>query len=191
MAALGLAGALGTWLGGFLTQYLLRRTRLAPILVSALGATLAAPLLFIGITTTNISLMFAAFLIANVFQTFYLGPMFGVTQSVVSLRLRATSIGILLFIINLIGYGMGPPFIGYMADVFTNAQLATTVAAETLSAKCSFVDANLTQVMRETCQQAKAYGMKIACLITIIFYLLAAVVFLTAGRFLKSDLVHS
>lgn len=189
MAALGLAGAMGTWLGGFFTQYLLRRTLLAPVLVSAIGVTLCVPFLITGISTTNIHIMFGAFLIANIFQTFYLGPMFSVTQSVVSLRVRATSIGILLFVINLIGYGMGPPFIGYMADLFTSSHLVTLAAPEILNAKCSFVDASLSEALRTTCLAAKAYGMKIACLITVMFYLLAAVAFFISARFLKKDLV--
>lgn len=190
MAALGLAGAFGTWLGGFFTQQLLLRTLLAPVLVSAIGVTICVPFLIVGLTTTDVNIMFGAFLIANVFQTFYLGPMFSVSQSVVSLRVRATAIGILLFIINLIGYGMGPPFIGYMADVFTSSHLALVAAPEILTAKCSFVDPNLTEVLRNTCIDAKTYGMKIACIITVMFYLLAALGFLASSRFLKKDLLN-
>ena len=188
MAAFGLAGAAGTWLGGFFTQYLLNRSSLAPILVCALGATICVPLLITGITSSSITLMFWAFLIANLFQTFYLGPMFSVTQSVVSLRVRATSIGILLFIINLIGYGLGPPLIGFVADVFTNSHLANAGASDILNAKCSFVDTNLSEALRNTCQQAKTHGIKIACLIAAMFFAVSAVTFLLSGRYLKKDL---
>lgn len=85
---------------------------------------------------------------------------------------------------------MGPPFIGYMADVFTSSYLALVSAPEILTAKCSFVDDSLSQVLRTSCMDAKAYGMKIACLITVMFYLLAAVVFLASTRFLKKDIVQ-
>jgi len=94
-----------------------------------------------------------------------------------------------LFIINLIGYGIGPPFIGFMADFFTNSHLATSVVSETLNSKCNFADASLSQPLRDACLQAKTYGMKTACLIIVVFYVLAAVVFSMSGRFLKKDTV--
>ena len=191
MAVFGVAGAIGTWLGGFSTQYLLKRTFLAPILVPTIACLVVVPLMIVGFSTVNLSVMFWAFLIAGVFQTVYLGPMFSVTQSVVSVRVRATSIGILLFIINLIGYGLGPPLIGLLADFFTNSYLATSTASEVLTAKCNFSDANLSQLLKDTCLQAKTYGMRTACLITISFFFLASLFFLFSGRFLKNDLAQA
>ena len=191
MAAFGVAGAAGTFLGGFFTQHLLKRTQLAPVLVSAMGAALCLPLLITGILTTNITLMFWAFLISAIFPTFYLGPMFSVTQSVVSLRVRATAVGILLFIINLIGYGMGPPFIGFVADLFTQSNLAASAASGTLDATCNFVDPNLTDSLRNICQDAKTYGIKMACLSVSVFFVLSAVMFLVSGKYLKNDLYQA
>ena len=189
MAVFGVAGAIGTWLGGFATQYFLKRTVLAPILVPAFACLVVVPLMIIGFLTVNLNLMFWMFLISGVFQTVYLGPMFSVTQSVVSVRVRATSIGILLFIINLIGYGIGPPLIGLLADFFTNSYLATSTASEVLTAKCNFSDANLSQLLKDTCLQAKTYGMRTACLITISFFFLASLFFTASARHLTKDMV--
>jgi len=189
MAVFGVAGAIGTWLGGFSTQYLLKRTLLAPIIVPAIACLIVVPLMVVGFSTVNLNVMFWTFLISGVFQTVFLGPMFSVTQSVVNLRVRATSIGILLFIINLIGYGVGPPLIGLLADFFTNSYLVTASATDVLTAKCNFTDASLTQALQDTCKQAKTYGMKTACLITISFFAMASVMFLVSGRFLKKDMV--
>ena len=191
MAVFGVAGAVGTWLGGFATQYFLKRTFLAPIIVPAVSCLAVVPLMVVGFSTVNLSVMFWAFLIVGVFQTVFLGPMFSVTQSVISVRVRATSIGILLFIINLIGYGLGPPLVGLLADSFTNSYLATSAASEVLTAKCNFSDANLSQVLQDTCLQAKTYGMKIACLIAVSFFFLASLFFLFSGRFLKNDLAQA
>ena len=191
MAPLSFAGAMGTWLGGFCTQYLLKRTVLAPIIVCMAGTAISVPLLFLGLTATNITVMFVLFLIANVFQTFFLGPMFSVTQSVVSLRVRATAVGILLFVLNLIGYGFGPPFIGFMADVFTSSHLAALSAPEILTAKCSFVDLSLSETLRATCQEAKQYGIKMACMIAAMFFGLASLLFIYSTRHLKQDLVQN
>lgn len=188
MAAFGLCGAIGTVLGGFFTQHLLKRTQMAPVIVSAIGAATCLPFLITGILTTNITLMFWAFFVANLFTTFYLGPMFSVTQSVVSLRVRATAIGILLFIINLVGYGMGPPLIGFIADMFTSSNLAASSAAGIIDVKCSFIDPELTEALRSSCKEAKTYGMKIASLATTLFFAMSSIVFLLSTSFLKNDL---
>ena len=155
----------------------------------AVACLVVVPMMIAGFSTVNINVMFWVFLISGVFQTVFLGPMFSVSQSVVSVRVRATAIGILLFIINLIGYGLGPPLIGLLADFFTNSYLATSVASDTLTAKCNFTDANLSQVLKDTCQQAKTYGMKTACLVTTSFFFLASLFFAASGRFLAKDTV--
>jgi nitrate/nitrite transporter NarK len=46
----------------------------------------------------------------------YLGPTFAMTQSLVKPDMRALASAILLFIINLIGLGLGPWFIGMLSD---------------------------------------------------------------------------
>ena len=46
----------------------------------------------------------------------YLGPTFAMTQSLVRPHMRALASAILLFIINLIGLGLGPWFVGMLSD---------------------------------------------------------------------------
>lgn len=83
---------------------------------------------------------------------------------------------------------MGPPMIGYLADIFTRADIAAGPAADLLSAKCSFTDLNLTEDLRALCQQAKSQGMKAACMIAAGFFGLSALFFLLSRRTLKQDL---
>ena len=47
---------------------------------------------------------------------FYLGPTFAMTQSLVKPHMRAVASSILLFIINLVGLGLGPLFVGMLSD---------------------------------------------------------------------------
>jgi MFS family permease len=46
----------------------------------------------------------------------YLGPTFALTQTMVRPRMRALASAILLFILNLIGLGGGPTFVGWLSD---------------------------------------------------------------------------
>ena len=48
----------------------------------------------------------------------YLGPALSVTQGLTSLKMRALASAVLLFIINIIGLGLGPLLIGWLTDVF-------------------------------------------------------------------------
>ena len=49
----------------------------------------------------------------------YLGPTFGMTQTLVPPQMRATASAILLFVLNLIGLGLGPVFAGMLSDYFS------------------------------------------------------------------------
>jgi MFS family permease len=47
----------------------------------------------------------------------YIGPTFAMTQGLVKIQMRATASAIVLFIINLIGLGLGPQVVGAISDV--------------------------------------------------------------------------
>ena len=47
----------------------------------------------------------------------YLGPTFAVTQTLSPLVMRSLASAILLFILNLIGLGLGPLFAGFLSDL--------------------------------------------------------------------------
>lgn len=57
----------------------------------------------------------------------YLGPTAAMTQGLVKIRMRATASAILLFVINLIGLGLGPQAVGALSDL-----LAPTYGTESL-----------------------------------------------------------
>jgi MFS family permease len=48
----------------------------------------------------------------------YIAPTLAMTQSLVTLRMRAQASAILLLILNLIGMGMGPQLAGILSDVY-------------------------------------------------------------------------
>ena len=48
---------------------------------------------------------------------FYQATTFSQTQGISALRMRAVAAGILLFVINIIGLGLGPQLVGILSDV--------------------------------------------------------------------------
>jgi hypothetical protein len=49
----------------------------------------------------------------------YLGPCFAMTQTLAKPHMRAMASAVLLFVVNLLGLGAGPLFIGVLWDVLT------------------------------------------------------------------------
>jgi len=66
----------------------------------------------------------------------YTGPTWAVLQSVTPPQMRAMAAAILLFLVNLIGLGMGPQLIGIMSDVL-HAGAATTGLRLAIEIVCS------------------------------------------------------
>ncbi len=127
LATVGLVGGLvggvstgaGTLVGGYLTDWLSRRTAAAYALVPAFGLFVAAPTYAFAYLQNDWRYAAAFLLIPGVFHYTYLGPTFGVIQNVTELRRRATTTAVLFFFLNLIGLGGGPPFVGWLIDRLT------------------------------------------------------------------------
>jgi MFS family permease len=113
---IGIATAIGFVGGGYIADRLGTiniKYSFWAISASAITAWLFVfPLFLLENTTIVLVLLF----IASVPTNFYLATTFAQTQSLVRLRMRATASAILLFIINIIGLGLGPQFAGILSD---------------------------------------------------------------------------
>ncbi len=61
--------------------------------------------------------VFAAFAVPTIFSNFYLATTFAQVQGLVGLRMRAVASALLLFLLNIIGLGLGPMFTGILSDL--------------------------------------------------------------------------
>lgn len=125
---LGLAGsvpvALGTLLGGFVTDRAARHGAAWYALVPAVGLALATPLYMLAFSLSG--WQSAAWLLAaaGFFQYISLGPTFGVVQNVVGVRRRATATAFMYVCLTLLALAGGPPFTGWMIDRFAELRFA-------------------------------------------------------------------
>lgn len=187
MSVISFAGAIGPPLAGRLTQYLATRTKTAATLAPAVCLVSSAPFLAYGFLAPTLNLMLASFSISALLQYTYLGAQFNITQAVVSVQMRATALAILLFIINLVGYGGGPPLIGLLADVLTTHHLAAGDMNGILDASCNLSDPAMGKALIEACTDAKAYGIKWASVYSCVLFVFAGTLFHIAGRTLNRD----
>nr|WP_053000229.1 MFS transporter [Sphingomonas sp. Y57] len=109
---------LGTFLGGELTaRYAATNERLQLIIVAVLYA-LFAVLTAAVYLAPNYPLAFVLLGLAVLGGGATNGPLYAASQTLVSPRMRAMSIAIILFGSNLIGMGFGPLLVGWLSDVF-------------------------------------------------------------------------
>ena len=116
---IGLTGILGTYLGGYLGDRFGQKDKRWYMLFPGVATFLSVPFAFLFYTTDVpwLALLFA--IPGAILGPMYLGPTFGMTQTLVPHKMRATASAILLFVLNLIGLGLGPVFAGALSDYLT------------------------------------------------------------------------
>ncbi|HZZ86775.1 MAG TPA: MFS transporter [Caulobacteraceae bacterium] len=114
----GLSSGAGTLTGGFVTDWLSKRSSAWYALTPGIGLAVALPIYIAAFTRTDWHAAAWILLLPGIFQYTYLGPTFGVIQNAVDTRRRATATAVLFLVLNLIALGGGPPFTGWLIDQF-------------------------------------------------------------------------
>jgi MFS family permease len=114
----GISSGVGTLTGGFVTDWLSKRSTAWYALVPGIGLATALPIYLIAYTRPDWQVAAWILLLPGIFQYTYLGPTFGVIQNSVDTRRRATATAVLFLFLNLIALGGGPPFTGWLIDQF-------------------------------------------------------------------------
>ncbi len=109
---------LGTWFGGWLTQWLATRSVAYYGLVPAVSILICLPLCIwaFWVPSTLMHLAIGGSLLF--FLGMYLGPSFAIAQTLAPINMRAMSTAIFFLVLNLIALGGGPTTVGFLADVF-------------------------------------------------------------------------
>ncbi|MGN6500216.1 MAG: spinster family MFS transporter, partial [Tsuneonella sp.] len=116
---LGLTGALGTWIGGQLADKYGARDLRAYVGIPALSTLLGIPFYIAALLADSAVLALVLFAFPPVLNTVWYGPGYAAVQGLVQPQTRASATAVLLFIINLIGLGLGPLAVGVVSDVIS------------------------------------------------------------------------
>ena len=128
------SGIAATVLGGWLGDLMLRFTRGAYYLVSAIGTMLALPAILLAVSLTG-NAMYAAVFIAVFLLLINTAPLNAALVNSVNAPIRATAIAVNLFTIHLLGDAFSPGLMGYISDrsnlrmAFLAASVAVGLAA--------------------------------------------------------------
>ena len=210
---LGIAGAVGTFGSGVIADRFRKRHPNSDSWLPALGLSLSVPIAILGYNTlaftegtTAIAVAIPLLVVAAIMRYSYLAPMFAVTQKLVEPRMRATAAALLLFVVNLIGYGAGPPAIGAISDHFTRQTLSAMEAPVTIGG-CGATEAALKAtrdgeesalsgdaleealaINTDYCAPARKAGVRWGISIGLLFLFWAAAHFALLGRTMQRDL---
>ena len=118
LALLGLFGSgTGTFLGGWLGDRLASRDQRWYLWVPSLATLVGIPFAA-GVYLWPDGYVALAFgLPSALLGAMYLGPTFAMAQGLASLHMRAMVSALLLFVINLVGLGLGPQTVGLLSDL--------------------------------------------------------------------------
>ncbi len=118
---LGLAMALGTWASGALVDRLGPKRPAAYALVPGLAMLASLPF-FLGVLNAPAWRGALVLLVVpSILNIAYLAPALAVVQNAVSPERRGVAGALLLFVLNLVGLGGGPLFVGMMSDMYKKA----------------------------------------------------------------------
>lgn len=116
----GAAGILGALLGGRLSDWLIAKDLRAHVYLPALFALLALPFVVIAMLVPSAVLSIMLLTVPAFLNTAWFGPVYASIQGLVRPQTRATAAAVMLFIINLIGLGLGPLAVGVLSDVLAS-----------------------------------------------------------------------
>lgn len=113
---LGVAGLLGTWLGGQIADRFGKRDKRYVLLLPAIGMVIATPILFFGYAATDWRVAILLLFLPTALNAAYYGPAYSCVQGLVRPQARAVAASMVVFGQNLIGLGLGPLAFGALSD---------------------------------------------------------------------------
>lgn len=116
----GVGGVIGTLLGGRIADHYGRLDYRAWCSVPGIASLIVIPLFVTAMLMPSPYIAIPIFAVTAILGTLWYGPVFATAQSIVPPHMRAVAAAILLFVINLIGLGLGPVAVGALSDLLAN-----------------------------------------------------------------------
>ncbi|MBT5684773.1 MAG: MFS transporter [Gammaproteobacteria bacterium] len=127
--ALGFFGMAGTFGAGYLCDRLGDKDRRWYMWLPGIMTLMHVPFAAFTYLYHDPQIALMIYAVAYILGHGYLAPTFAMTQSLVPLRMRALAASILLFILNIIGLGLGPQITGILSDTIN---LTTDLGVDSL-----------------------------------------------------------
>ena len=178
----GIFAGIGTFGCGYLCDRFAPRWPRIGLWLPAFGMLLAAPLFLVGYLAHSLWVAALFLMLGAMFNYFYLGSMYAVINGIVRPRSRTMATACTILFMNLLGYGLGPPTIGFLSDTLKGRAL---VESGLSVGQCSGLSGH--EAIAEQCASASASGLQMAIVISLLGYVWAGLHFLASFRTVRND----
>ncbi|WGM39100.1 MFS transporter [Caulobacter sp. NIBR1757] len=179
----GTAGVLGVWLGGVIADKLGARDLRAYVIVPAIASLITIPIYITAVSVPNATVALILLALPAIIGSLWYGPVYATAQSIVQPQMRATCAAVLLFIINLVGLGLGPLFVGILSDLWAGGILQQSGLTAADCGK-AMLEAN-----KAACGVAQAEGLRWALIVSMGFNVIAFALFWMARKTIREEMV--
>lgn len=207
---IGIGGAIGTFLGGAMADAAAKKDTRAYFSLPAIATIVGSPVMVAALLhpsgpagvsggfTDGTFMMLALLALGTLLGSIWYGPVYASIQGVVPPALRASAVAIMLFIVNMIGLGFGPPLFGLLSDILAGSHFASLgVAAQPFAEVCKpiFQQLQLGQppsnpAMIAPCSAANAEGLRWGILYSSLVALFAVALFWLGRAKIVQDLAR-
>lgn len=189
-APLAAVAAVGTFLGGFLSEKLEGRFPTVAAWLPGAGLLVAIPCYIAAFFSPTLPLAFGLWIVAGIAHYAYLSSQYMVGTAIVSPKARATTISVILLVISLIGNGIGPLFVGMMSDFFMGreiSQAGLAALADSFNPRLCGTDPASLGVDGPALCKAYGDGLRQSMAATVLVFLAAAGCYFMAARSFLRD----
>jgi sugar phosphate permease len=134
-----ITGFVGTFVGGWLGDYCAKYSRQAYLWLSAIATFIAAPFVWMALTTNSHTLYLVCMVSAQLCLFLSTGPINAAIVNLVLATERATAIALGVFAIHLLGDALSPFLIGELSDAFSLAQAVKIVPIAVAIGGCVWI----------------------------------------------------
>jgi predicted MFS family arabinose efflux permease len=113
----GIVGGGGTYFSGVLADYFGKRDVRWNMWIVVVGILAALPFFPFYFLSPSLTVTLVCAIAPTLIGAAYLAPSYAMVQSLVPLRMRTQAAAILLFVLNIIGFGTGPYLVGLESDL--------------------------------------------------------------------------
>jgi predicted MFS family arabinose efflux permease len=192
------AGGLGTFLGGVMADRAARSDTRAYVTVPAIAFLAGVPFFFWGMVAQGPSVnvlgltiplvTVVALAVPTFLNAMWYGPLYAAVQGLAPVRMRATAVAMMLFVINMIGLGLGPLLIGIGSDMFAKQLFVGPTPDIGFATYCAKGVASATST---ACLTASAEGLRKAIIWSVVVGIIALWAFWMARKTIVQDLADT
>jgi predicted MFS family arabinose efflux permease len=181
----GITTGVGFLAGGFLTDWLTKRSNRYYGIVPACGLLIALPFFLAGFLQTDWRIALPLLAIPGMFSATYFAPTYAVAHNIVTPRMRASITAIVSLGSGLTSLAIGPVLAGYISDKSAAAYFSGNFAVECPGGHAA---AGLSVKIGEACETASALGARNALVGLVLLLAWAALHYYLASRTVARDM---